>query len=73
MGAEFTTGAGFSAVQLGLFIRGFIAALATLWVAWVMYKQFQLFGQGRMPVGEWGGNTIKLVILLVFILIVVGA
>lgn len=72
MGADFAFGAGFTAGDLNLYIRSMIAALITLWGVWVMWKQFQLFGAGRMEVGDWGANAIKTVLLVVFVLILVG-
>lgn len=72
MGAEFDVGAGFAAGDLGIVIRSMIAALITLWGVWIMWKQFQLFGAGRMDLGDWGANVIKMVLLVVFVLIVVG-
>ena len=72
MGAEFAVGAGFDAGDLSIIIRSMIAALITLWGVWIMWKQFQLFGAGRMEVGEWGANAIKMVLLVVFVLILVG-
>ncbi len=72
MGAEFASGAGFDAGDLSIVIRTMIAALISLWGVWVVWKQFQLFGAGRMDVGEWGANAIKMVLLVVFVLILVG-
>jgi len=72
MEADFNLGAGFDANDLSIFIRSMIASLITLWGAWVMYKQFQLVGSGRMEIGDWGTNVIKMVLLVVFVLIIVG-
>ena len=72
MEAAFDLGAGFSAGDLGIFIRGMIASLITLWGAWVTYKQYQLVDNGRMEIGDWGANVIKMVLLVVFVLIIVG-
>jgi len=72
MEAAFNLGAGFNAGDLNLFIRSVIASLITLWGAWIMYKQFQLVGNGRMEIGDWGANVIKMVLLVVFVLIIVG-
>lgn len=72
MGADFAIGAGFNAADLSIVIRSMVAALIVLWGSWVMWKQFQLFSAGRMEVGEWGANTLKMVFLVVFVLIIVG-
>ena len=72
MGAEFASGAGFGAGDLSIVIRSMIAALIMLWGVWTMWKQFQLFGAGRMDVGDWGANVIKMILLIVFVLILVG-
>jgi len=68
----FNLGAGFAANELNLFIRSVIAALITLWGVWIMWKQYQLVGSGRMEIGDWGANAIKMVLLLAFVLIIVG-
>lgn len=72
MEAAFNLGAGFSANGLNIFIRSMIAALIMLWGVWTLWKQFQLFGSGRMEVGDWGANAIKMILLLVFVLVIVG-
>lgn len=72
MGAAFDIGAGFSATGLSFLIRGMIASLITLWGVWMMYKQFQLVGGGRMEVGDWGANVVKMVLLVTFVIIIVG-
>ncbi|MCF6256152.1 MAG: TIGR03758 family integrating conjugative element protein [Gammaproteobacteria bacterium] len=72
MEAAFNLGAGFSANELNILIRGMIASLITIWGAWIMWKQFQMVGDSRMKIGEWGVNVAKMIFLVTFVLIIVG-
>ncbi|MBC8210201.1 MAG: DUF3262 family protein [Gammaproteobacteria bacterium] len=67
----FNTAAGFSVADLSLFFRSIFAAIVTLWAGWVAYRQFFLFTDGKIRLGEWGKNMIFLIIMWTFLMILI--
>jgi integrating conjugative element protein (TIGR03758 family) len=72
MEAAFQAGAGFSATQLALVVRGFVAALFVIWSIWVIYNQFKLVVTNQLTAIQWIFNSITTVVVLVMVLIIVG-
>jgi hypothetical protein len=67
----FELGAGISVVDLSIFFRTIFASIVTLWSAWVAYRQFILFTDGKIQLGEWGKNMIVLIIMWTFLMILI--
>jgi len=73
MEAAFQAGAGFSAIDLQLLVRGLIASLFVLWTAWALYSQFKLVVSGQLAVGQWVFNGVATVTVLTMVLVIVGS
>lgn len=73
MEAAFQAGSGFSATELQLFVRGFIAALFMLWTVWVLYSQYKLVVGGQLKMGHWVFNGVATVTVLTMVLVIVGS
>ncbi len=67
----FELGAGISVTDLSIFFRTIFASIVTLWTAWVAYRQFFLFTDGKIQLGEWGKNMIILIIMWTFLMILI--
>ena len=67
----FELGAGISVADLSIFFRTSFASIVTLWTAWVAYRQFFLFTDGKIQLGEWGKNMIVLIIMWTFLMILI--
>ncbi len=65
----FEMGAGISVSDLSIFFRTIFASIVTLWAAWIAYRQFFLFTDDKIKLGEWGKNMIFLIIMWTFLMI----
>ncbi|MEW8048423.1 MAG: DUF3262 family protein [Candidatus Thiodiazotropha sp.] len=72
MEAAFLAGAGFSAIDMALVIRGLIAAAFVIWAIWTIYNQFKLVVSEQLAVTQWIFNGITTVIILTMVLIIVA-
>jgi len=73
MEAAFQAGAGFSAIDLQLLVRGMIASLFVLWTVWALYSQFKLVRSGQLAVGQWVFNGVATFTVLTMVLVIVGS
>ncbi len=68
----FAVGAGFAASELNILIRSMIASLIVFWGIWAIWKQYIMYCKKKLDADEWGGNTIKITLLMILVLIIVG-
>jgi integrating conjugative element protein (TIGR03758 family) len=68
----FREAAGFNPRDLQMVIRGIVAALFSLWSAWVIYNQLKLVFDDQMTTIQWLFNSITVVVILTIVLVIVG-
>jgi hypothetical protein len=71
MNNAFNIAAGFSVDELSIFFRTLFASLITLWASWVAYRQFFLFADAKIKLGEWGKNMIFLIMMWTFLMLLI--
>ncbi|MEW8139170.1 MAG: DUF3262 family protein [Candidatus Thiodiazotropha endolucinida] len=72
MEAAFLEGAGFNSNGLQLLVRGFIAALFSLWALWVIYNQFKLVVAEQLTVIQWVFNTVTVTVIYTIMLVIIA-
>ncbi len=63
----FEIGAGFSAASLASKIDMLIITLLYLWCAWVIYKQYLLFGDEQITLTQFIFNSLKAATVVTFL------
>lgn len=72
MEAAFELGSGISTDTLNLLFRSLFAGLVTLWAAWAIYRQFQIYvADDNLKFGEFGKNAIQILALLTALILFV--